>query len=766
MNKDLNYDIPPDGPVDSFIILIGEAPANEEYKQRKPFKGSAGRLLDMILQNAGLQRANLYLTNVSKERAPSNKMEKMAPELLKLWEDDLIEELNLLPNPKILVPMGNYALRAITGHSNIMNMRGSVLRPLDKIKHDCIVIPTFHPSMLHYGRNYKLWPLMAFDFTRVKNIAESGFDFEFPKYNFIIRPTFDQVMSILDSLSKMGDTMMTIDVETPHGLLSCFSIAWSRSEAICLPFFWGTGKNYWTVAEEHAIWRRLAEVLPKLSLTNQNVLFDWTIMRQHGIWLKIPQFDSMLMHACLYSELPHRLEVITSIYTNVEFYKKDEKEERGSKLKAGQEMAHWKYCCYDSIAALWSIEELRKELEEEKMLKPYLNLFADLIEPIFLMNVTGIRTDSEKLKTVRKDLKESITLVDDKIEKAVGHPLNVNSPKQIKKTLFDEICMTGYKDRKTGKVGTGEKDLIKLAHKYKLDLPLWIIKNRKDLKLLSLFSEDNIDEDGRIRCQYSLSRTSTGRIASKKSFSGRGMNLQNVKRTGPARSFFVPEEGHILIGADQKNAEARIAAWLSKDKKMIALFDSGESIHKMNAKNLFGKDVSKDDPLYTIAKSLIFGANYGIGPWGFAYISGLPFTEAKTKLALYYATYPGIKAVFWKYVEEELKKCRTLYNPFGRRQIFFDMMNDATLRAGYAFFPQSTVTDINKIALKRIYKQYLPVLEVHDGLILSVPKAEEEKGIRTLIDAYNVEFEIWGEKHVIPVEVAVGSTWSTMKEIE
>ena len=760
----LKYDIPPSGPTDAHIILIGEAPAKEEYIKGECFVGSVGRHLNNLLTNAGLHRGSLYITNVSKERVPKNKLSNMPFDQLCLWKADLIDEINLLPNPKILVPLGNYALETVTGRSGITNLRGSVLRPTSRLKHDCIVIPTFHPSVLHY--NYKVWPLIVADFMRIKKIADSGFLFDFPTYNFILRPTFDQVMSTLDELSKMDDTLMTIDVETPHGLLSCFSIAWSRSNAICIPFFWGTGRDYWTPVEEAAIWRQLSETLPKLNLTNQNVLFDWAVMLQHGIRLATPKFDPMLMHSCLYSELPHRLDIIVSLYTDVEFFKKDEKEEKGSVLKAGQEMKHWRYCSFDSVSALWSTEELLKELIEEDMINPYLNLFADLIEPLFLMNMKGIRVDLEKLVHVRKELKKSIESLNAEIERAVGHELNVKSPKQVAHTLFDELNMVGYKNKQTGKVTTSEKDLEKLAHKYQIDLPLLIIKNRKDYKLLSLFSEENIDDDGRIRCQYSLSRTSTGRLASKKSFSGRGMNLQNVKRTGPARSFFVPEKGHVLIGADQMNAEARVMAWLSRDEKMLAVFASGKSIHKENAKNLFGKDVSKDDPLYTVAKSLIFGANYGIGPWAFARQANLPYPEAKLKLALYYSTYPNIQGVFWKYVADQIKESRTLYNPFGRRQVFFDRLNDATLRAGYAFIPQSTVTDINKIALKQIYIQYLPVLEVHDGLIISVPIDEVKRGLQAIRDAYKVEFEIWGKKHIIPIEIAIGDTWADMKQIE
>lgn len=765
---ELNYQVPPAGPTDALIVLIGEAPASEELNKGKPFVGSAGRYLTNILKGSGLSRDSFYITNVSKERAPKDKMANMPFDRLKAWEQDLLEEINLLPNPKILVPMGNFALKAVAGRSGITNLRGSVLPPVDEIFHDCIVIPTFHPSAIHY--NYSIWPLIAFDFVKIKRIAESGVPFQFPAYKFILQPTFEETMSTLDMLEGMGDTLMTIDVETPHMLLSCIGIAWSRTEAFCLPFFWGDGRNYWTEEEEFVIWRCLSEVLPKLNLGNQNVLFDWEIMANYGIALKMPTFDPMLMHACLYSELRHKLEIITSLYTDMEFYKRDEKEEKGSALKAGDEMNHWRYNTLDCIAALWSIEELAKELIEENMMDFYLNFYGDLIEPIFMMNMKGVRLNKDDLEKSRKEMTGAAEEIDAEITRAAGHDVNINSPKQVAIMLYDEFMMQPPKIRgDEGGRPTGKEAMKKLAYKYQIDVPLKIVEARGHRKLLSLFSDENISEDGRMKCQYSLSRTTTGRFASKKKkggLGGKGMNLQNVKNSGPARSFFVAEEGHVIVGADQKAAEARIVGWLSKDESMIALFDSGQSIHIQNAKNLFGEVITKDDPRYRIAKSLIHAGDYGIGPWGFAYAANLPFTEAKQKLALYHSTYPGIKSVFHHYVEEQIRKVGMLHNPFGRRQVFFGRLDDNTFRAGYSFIPQSTVSDINKTALKRIYKDYLPLIEAHDGLYISVPANDVQGGIDALNAAYDVTFKIWEKEYVMPIELSVGSNWRDMKEIE
>jgi len=268
-----------------------------------------------------------------------------------------------------------------------------------------------------------------------------------------------------------------------------------------------------------------------------------------------------------------------------------------------------------------------------------------------------------------------------------------------------------------------------------------------------------------MRCSYSLSKTKSGRLASKKKISGRGLNLQNVPH-GVARSLFIPDDGYILIGGDQSQAEARIVAYLSEDTNMLALFKGGKSIHHENAKNLFGKDVDDDSPLYKLAKSMVHGGNYGIGPIGFSRTTGIPTAESKTLLSLYHNTYPGIRKRFHKYVESCLIATRTLYNPFGRREVFLDRIDNNTLRDAYAFIPQSTSADITKTALKRLYtKRYRILLELHDGLIIQTPIGTEKKAIQDMIDAFDVEFKIWDNIVKIPISVSIGYNWRDMKKL-
>ena len=73
--------------------------------------------------------------------------------------------------------------------------------------------------------------------------------------------------------------------------------------------------------------------------------------------------------------------------------------------------------------------------------------------------------------------------------------------------------------------------------------------------------------------------------------------------------------------------------------------------------------------------------------------------------------------------------------------------------------PQSTSTDVNKTALKRIAKYYQVLLDTHDGIAISVPDGELKYAAEALEEAYYVEFKIWGETHTIPVEITFGPNW-------
>lgn len=125
------------GPEDARGAIIGEAPGEEEEKQGIPFVGASGKLLNEALDNAGVARDEVFITNAYKLRPPGND----TPTQAQLDEHDemLWDELGIRPLTACLV-LGNVALGALTG------LHGGITRRRGKWECDGWVLPTWHPS--------------------------------------------------------------------------------------------------------------------------------------------------------------------------------------------------------------------------------------------------------------------------------------------------------------------------------------------------------------------------------------------------------------------------------------------------------------------------------------------------------------------------------------------------------------------------------------------------------------------------------------------
>jgi DNA polymerase len=100
--------VPGEGDETAEVMIVGEAPGGSEDKQGRPFVGRAGKLLDSLLAEAGLERGDVYITNVVKARPPGNRDPK-APEVAHHmpW---LEAELALVA-PRLVIPLGRHALK-------------------------------------------------------------------------------------------------------------------------------------------------------------------------------------------------------------------------------------------------------------------------------------------------------------------------------------------------------------------------------------------------------------------------------------------------------------------------------------------------------------------------------------------------------------------------------------------------------------------------------------------------------------------------------
>src|SRR5690348_16975555 len=99
--------VPGEGNATADVLLVGEAPGASEDKQGRPFVGRSGKLLDELLEAAGLARDDVYITNVVKARPPGNRDPRAGE--VEHWMPWLERELELVA-PRVVIPLGRHAL--------------------------------------------------------------------------------------------------------------------------------------------------------------------------------------------------------------------------------------------------------------------------------------------------------------------------------------------------------------------------------------------------------------------------------------------------------------------------------------------------------------------------------------------------------------------------------------------------------------------------------------------------------------------------------
>ena len=130
-----------EGNPDADLVIIGEAPGEDEDAQGRPFVGRAGQLLDRILESGHIEREDVYITNILKYRPPNNRNPK--PDEILASEPVLLEQLKLI-RPQIIATLGNFPTQYFAGTKDgITKTRGKWFE-----WHNIRIFPMFHPAYL------------------------------------------------------------------------------------------------------------------------------------------------------------------------------------------------------------------------------------------------------------------------------------------------------------------------------------------------------------------------------------------------------------------------------------------------------------------------------------------------------------------------------------------------------------------------------------------------------------------------------------------
>jgi len=143
------------GPPNADIMFVGEAPREMEDRAGKPFVGPAGKILNRLMNEAGIDRNEVYITNIVKCRPTNSGVTNRAPNLdeVKTCSDYLLAEIEKV-DPKVISPLGRTATNFFIPNSSISSVRGKEFewrgRSIWKAR---TIIPQYHPAMALYNKN-------------------------------------------------------------------------------------------------------------------------------------------------------------------------------------------------------------------------------------------------------------------------------------------------------------------------------------------------------------------------------------------------------------------------------------------------------------------------------------------------------------------------------------------------------------------------------------------------------------------------------------
>ncbi|HVV66725.1 MAG TPA: uracil-DNA glycosylase [Candidatus Saccharimonadales bacterium] len=161
------------GSPDADIVFIGEAPGKNEDLQGEPFVGAAGKFLNEMLEMIGLERKNIYITNIVKYRPPNNR--DPLPEEKKVFLPYLQSQLEVI-QPKLVVTLGRHSMNCFLPDLQISKVHGQPKRVKLRLKEndtdtfEVVILPLFHPAAALYNGDMR--QTLIDDFALIPAILE------------------------------------------------------------------------------------------------------------------------------------------------------------------------------------------------------------------------------------------------------------------------------------------------------------------------------------------------------------------------------------------------------------------------------------------------------------------------------------------------------------------------------------------------------------------------------------------------------------------
>ncbi len=381
-------------------------------------------------------------------------------------------------------------------------------------------------------------------------------------------------------------------------------------------------------------------------------------------------------------------------------------------------------------------EVIFSELKKRNLEKVFFDIEKPLLPIVRKMGERGIAIDLSYLKALSAEYHESLASIERDIHGLAGEVFNINSPRQLSVILFEKLNLSLKNHKKTegGVKSTRESELEKMKELH--PIVERILAHRELQKLLSTYIDTIptlVGEDGRLHARFLQAGAATGRMASE------NPNVQNIPIKSELgrriRRAFIAAPGHLLAAFDYSQIELRVAAFLSKDPKLIEIFREGGDIHTAVAAQVFKVPREKvDKEMRRRAKIINFGILYGMGVNALKGNLGTTRAEAQQFYNEYFETF-SVLASYLDKVKAEAERRGYTETYFGRRRYFSGIKSPipyikaSSERMAINAPIQGTQADIIKIAMAKIDSELSKrglkekvhlILQVHDELVYEI----------------------------------------------
>jgi DNA polymerase-1 len=385
------------------------------------------------------------------------------------------------------------------------------------------------------------------------------------------------------------------------------------------------------------------------------------------------------------------------------------------------------------------------------------------------MEHTGIAVSMDLMNEQLADLAKVIDNAQELAFAAIGHEVNLGSPKQLQTVLFDELGLPKTKKIKSGYT-TDAASLKSLLEKTGHEFLVQLMAHRESAKLRQMVEtlQKSVGEDGRIHTTYAQNVAATGRISSN------NPNLQNIpirsEEGRRVRGIFVVSEGYeCLLSADYSQIEMRIMAHLSGDEGLIQAYKAGEDLHRYVGASIFHVAPEQvTSAMRSKVKAMSYGLAYGLTSFGLSKQLEISVDEARTLMKEYFERFGAVRD-YLRGVVEQARIDGYTSTIEGRRRYLPDLTStDRQLRENAERVAlnspiQGSAADIIKRAMLGVHSELAAqglksrmLLQVHDELVLEVAQGEREAVEKLVTEQMGAAAEL-----AVPldVQIGVGSSW-------